>query len=364
MERVIEPGSIHRKSSVIAVLRAMAVSVIGILLCSCYVTAQGAHYLGLRSKAVPVAQALRDPQTSPEVRVLLERVGEIRKFAIRELGLKDTKSYTSIAKLDSDRLVTVVSACAELSFDRFMWRYPLVGRFPFRGYFIPSEAEEEVARLKARGFDTIARPVEAFSTLGWITDPLFSYMARYSEAEIADLILQETTHATIFVKGQGNFDEEISAFVGNKGSLLWLESKYGEHSPQVDELRKTRADDAAFSDWLLATAEELQKDYASSKTIAEKRAQKAAIIATRAAEFKSKYSQNFVSDDYKDFPMETLNNAYIDLYRIYQGEPELYKDYYERICASSLKRFVAEVARIVRHGGDPRDGMRKELAAG
>jgi predicted aminopeptidase len=341
----------------------MAVFAISLFLSSCYLTAQGAHYLGLRAKAVPADEALADPRTSPQVRLLLERVGEVRSFAVSELGLKETKNFTSIVTLDSDRLVTVVSACPELSFDRYLWSYPLVGKFPFRGYFDPYEAQEEAARLKAKGFDTIARPVDAFSTLGWFTDPLFSFMASYSEADIADLILQELTHATIFVKGEGDFDEELSAFVGDQGSLLWLELKYRANSPQVDELRKNRADDASFWAWLRGTAEELQRVYSSGMTTAEKRAQKAAIIVSRATEFKAEYAQHFVTDRYKDFPMKKLNNAFLDLYRIYEGEPELYKDYYEKICASSMKRFIEEVGRIAKRGGDPREGMRKELAA-
>jgi len=351
------------RSPPLAFPRALAVFAISLFLTSCYVTAQGAHYLSLRAKAVPVADALADPQTSPEVRLLLERVGEVRLFAVRELGLRETKNYTSIVTLDSDRLVTVISACPELSFDRYLWSYPLVGKFPFRGYFDPREAQEEAARLKAKGFDTIARPVDAFSTLGWFTDPLFTFMASYSEADIADLILQELTHATIFVKGEGNFDEELSAFVGSKGSLLWLESKYGENSPQTDELRKNRADDAAFSAWLRGTAEELQKVYSSGLTTAEKRVQKAAIIASRATEFNKEYAQHFVTDRYKDFPMEKANNAYLDLYLIYEGEPELYKEYYDKACASSMKRFIEKVGKIAKRGGDPREGMRKELAA-
>jgi len=352
----------HIGSRVPAFLRAAAVFTTSLFLSSCYVTAQGAHYLGLRAKAVPVAEALADPRTSPQVRLLLERVDAVRSFATRELGLRETRNYTSIVTLDSDRLVTVVSACAELSFDRYLWSYPLVGKFPFRGYFNPREAQEEAARLKARGFDAIARPVDAFSTLGWFTDPLFSFMASYSEADIADTILQELTHVTIFVKGEGDFDEEISAFVGREGSLLWLESKYGESSAQVDELRRNRADDAAFSGWLRATAEELQAVYTSGLTTAEKRAQKAAIIASRAADFKSEYPRHFGTDRYKDFTMEKLNNAYLDLYRIYEGEPTLYKDYYEKRCASSMRRFIEEVGRIAKRGGDPREAMRKELA--
>ena len=334
-----------------------------LVLSSCYVTAEGTHYLALRARAVPVAAAMADPKTGPEVRTLLERVAEVRLFAVTELGLRETKNYTSIVTLDSDRLATVVSACAELSFDRYEWNYPLVGRLPYRGYFDPREAQEEAARLKAQGFDTIVRPVDAFSTLGWFTDPLFSFMARYSEADIANLIIHESTHATVFVKGAGDFDEELAVFVGGQGSLLWLESTYGKHSPQVEDLLRSRADDAAFSAWLRGTAEELQKVYASGSTAAEKRRQKAAIIASRAADFKSEFALHFVTDRYKDFHMERLDNAYLDLYRLYEGEPELYRDYYERICGSSMKRFMSEVARIAKRGGDPREGMRKKLAA-
>jgi predicted aminopeptidase len=264
--------------------------------------------------------------------------------------------------LDSDRLVTAVSACAELSFARYLWRYPLIGSFPFRAYFSIREAREEEARLKIAGLDVVARPVDAFSTLGWFSDPLFSFMANESEADIADIIIQELTHATIFVKSEGDFDEEISAFAGDEGSLLWLKSKYGKDSPLVEEVRRDRADDTAFYAWLRGTANELQNVYASGLSTAEKRELKSRIIASRAADFKSEYADHFRTDRYKDFPMERINNAYLDLYRIYEGEPSLYKDYLEKVCGSSMKKFIVDVERIAKHGGDPREEMRKELA--
>lgn len=335
----------------------------GLLLSSCYVTEQGRRYLELMARAVPNTKALADPHTSPGIRALLERVGDVRSFATGELGLKKTKSYTSIVMLDSDRLVTAVSACAALSFDRYQWRYPLIGSFPFRAYFSPREAQEEEARLKAAGLDAIARPVDAFSTLGWFSDPLFSFMENESEADIADVIIQELTHATIFVRSEGDFDEEISAFAGDEGSLLWLESKYGKGSPPVEELRRDRADDAAFYAWLRGTADELQKVYASGSSAAEKRDLKAKIIASRAADFRIEYADHFKTDRYKDFPMERINNAYLDLFRIYEGEPSLYKDYLEKVCGSSMRQFIVEIKRIAGRGGDPREEMRKELAA-
>ena len=34
--------------------------------------------------------------------------------------------------------------------------------------------------------------------------------------------------------------------------------------------------------------------------------------------------------------MEKIDNAYLDLYRLYEGEPELYRDYFDKACESDL----------------------------
>ncbi len=250
-------------------LKAATIGAACLLISACYVTEQGTRYLSIRSKAIPVAKALADSKTAPEVRALLERVAEVRVFASEKLGLKQTKNYTSIVMTDRDHLADIVSACAELSFNRYLWSYPLVGKLPYQGYFTLSEAQAESSRLKKKGLDTLVRQVDAFSTLGWLKDPLFSFMSSYSEADIADLIIHESTHATVFVNGYTDFDEELAVFVGGQGALLWLESKYGKDSPQVTELRKDRADDAAFTAWLRGTAAQLEKLYTTRMDDAE-----------------------------------------------------------------------------------------------
>ncbi|HUW39994.1 MAG TPA: aminopeptidase [Rectinemataceae bacterium] len=332
-------------------------------LSSCYVTEQGFRYLSLRSRAVPVARALADPHTSPAVRAFLERVQRIKAFAVAQFGLKQTKNYTSIVTLDSDRLATVVSACAPLSFDTYEWNYPLVGKLPYRGYFDPKEAAAEAKRLRTKGLDVITRSVDAFSTLGWLSDPLFSFMASYSEADVADTIIHEMTHATIWSHGHDRFNEELATFVGGEGSLIYLASVHGPGSPEEKKAREERADEDAFAAWLRGTAAELQTVYSSSLPPKEKLARKAQIIAQRAAAFKSQPATMFHDAGYRDFPMDKINNAYLDLYRLYEGEPELYKDYYEKICGSSLAIFVQKVSRIVKAGGDPKEAMRRVLAA-
>lgn len=340
-----------------------------LLLSSCYEFSQGVQYLSIISKAESFDRALADTNSSPHLRLLLERARDARAYALENFGLKPTRNYTKVVPLDADRLATVVQACAELSFKRYLWSYPVVGKMPYRGYFDPKQADEEAARLRKQGQDVIARPVDAFSTLGWLPDPLFSFMSSYSEADIADLVMHEMTHATIFLKGDrpgvdtSQFNEELAVFVGGEGSLLYLASKYGADSPEVAKTRAERADAAAFSAFLAGTGKELEAVYASSADAAEKRRRKAEIIAARAEEYKKDYSSLFKSDSYKDFRMDRINNAYIDLYRLYEGEPQLYRDFYGKVCGSDMRRFIQAVGVIAKAPGDPAAEMRREAAA-
>jgi len=269
--------------------------------------------------------------------------------------------------LDADRLATVVQACAELSFTRHLWSYPVVGAMPYRGYFDPRDAEKEAARLRRQGLDVIARPVDAFSTLGWFADPLFSFMSSYSEAEVADLVIHEMTHATIFLKGDHpgaeQFNEELATFVGRQGSLLYLGRVHGPLSKELEKAREERSDAAAFSSYLALTVKELEAVYSSPASNEEKRRRKAQIIAARAELFKSSYTSLFKAEGYKNFDMGRINNAYLDLYRIYEGESSLYADFYARVCGSDMRLFIRTVAQIAASRGDPKVEMRSRLAA-
>jgi predicted aminopeptidase len=346
---------------------AAAAALAALVLSSCYVTSQGLRYLSIRSGAESLDRALADPATDEATRALLETSLQVRAFAASELGLKRTKSYSSIVRLDSDRLATVVQACAELSFDRWLWSYPFVGRLPYRGYFDPPDAEREAERLRKKGLDVIARPVDAFSTLGYLSDPLFSFMSSYGEAEVAELVIHEMTHATVFLRGRRagaeQFNEELATFVGREGSLLYLASSRGPGSPEIGAARAARADAEAYATFLRGTAEELQRIYGSGATDAEKRARKAETIASRAALFRADYGRLFETEAYRDAPVDRINNAYLDLYRLYEGESSLYRDYYRKVAGGDMKSFIASMSRIAKEGGDPKELMRGELAA-
>lgn len=333
------------------------------LLPGCYVTKEASAFLALQARARPVKGLLADPKLPDGQRDLLERVEAIRAFAIGSLGLRDTKNYTSLVELDSDRLATVVQACAELSFDRYLWNYPVVGRLPYQGFFDPKDADKEAARLRKEGYDVLVRGVDAFSTLGWFRDPLYSFMESYGDADLADLVIHEMTHATAFSKDTGDFNEEVATFVGRRGAEAWLASLGPRGEEELAEARESRAEAETFAAFLAGTAAELEAVYRLDLPADGKRSRKAAIIAARATKYRDAVAPGLKLEGYRDFPMERINNAWLDLYRLYEGEPRLYEDYLDRICAGDLPRFVADMARLAKEKGDPKDAMRATLAA-
>ncbi|MDR0600458.1 MAG: aminopeptidase [Treponema sp.] len=333
--------------SILPVLAALALLILGLFLFSgCYTLKQGAVMLGYLSRAEPLEKLARGGETGDFV----ERVRDIRRFALDELGLKESKNYTRYVEIDRDYLAAVVSASAADSFTRHYWRFPVVGALPYKGFFDPEDARKEAARLKAQGLDVWIRGVDAFSTLGWFRDPLYSYMKNYSPHQLADLIIHELLHATVFIRGQSGFNEQLAEFVGTQGARLYIESRFGPDSGEYRGIDADRADRAAFLAFTGALTAELETLYASSVSGEEKRAKKEAIIKAARERFARDYAGVFKSETYRGVSSLPVNNAYLDLYRLYHGEDRFFAGLYEKIplpsAAPGAASAAPEIARL------------------
>lgn len=339
----------------------LALCALPLLLSSCYITSEGLHYLGLLSKGRPIDKVLADPAAPEATKRLLREAEAIEAFGQSDLGERKTRNFRSIVEIQGDTLVHVVQACASLSFDRYLWDYPFVGKLPYRGYFDVKDADKEAAALRAKGLDVIVRDADAFSTLGWLSDPLWSFMVNYDEADLADLILHESMHATAFRGGNDDWNEGIATFVGRQGSILWLENKYGKDSKEVAHALDARKDAETFSAFLRETARQLEEVYSSPASDDEKRARKKEIIEARATSFAADYDKLFVTDIYRKVAMDRINNAWLDLYRLYEGEPALYRDWFDRMDKGDLRTFIADMSALAKGRGDPIAEMKRRL---
>jgi predicted aminopeptidase len=349
---------------IMTILAALAAACI-FLLSGCatqlgYLAKQGEYLWKYSSGTQPVPALLQSPATPADTRDFLLRVSEIKSFAVGTVGLTNNENYTRYRDMDRDHLVDVVSACDAVSFTSYLWSYPFLGKLPYKGFYERADADAEAARLSKEGYDVIIRPVDAFSTLGFTKDPLYSFMKKYSLFELASLIIHEQTHATLFLNGQPQFNEELAVFVGNEGAFEWLAAKYG---PDSDEYRSALAeyeDSQTFISLLHSLSVELEGLYAGPGSRAEKLAQKAEIIGDFRKRLSGDLVSRFHSYDYKGLGRIQLNNAYLDLYRLYSSDIPLFRAYWALRCGGSLSRFMKAEKYLAGHG-DVKALMRRSL---
>jgi predicted aminopeptidase len=337
-----------------------------LLACGCatpvgYLAKQGRYLLRDSLGAKSAKPLIASRQTDAETRAFLIRAGEIRRFALERIGLKENGNFTRYKEIDRDHLVSVVSACEADAFNPYTWRYPLLGRLPYRGFYERADADEEAARLKAEGWDVIVRPVDSFSTLGFTRDPLYSFMKSYSAFALASLIIHEQTHATLFVKGQTQFSEELASFMGEEGALAWLAGAQGLVSPEYRAALDEIADSQAFLALVRGLASALDRVYRSPLTRQQKLARKSEIIAAFQADFEVGKQTRFRTVGFRSMSAPRVNNAYLSLYSLYSDDVPLIRSYYEKICGGDLRRLVAD-ARALARRGDVKEQMRRALA--
>lgn len=317
----------------------------------CYTLNQGAAMISYLNKAVPLEEV------DDEQFVLL--VTDIRSFAVEYLGLAQSRNYTRYVEIDRSYLAAVVSASAKDSFYRYEWSFPVVGRMPYKGFFSPEDAHKERVKLEKKGLDVMIRPVEAFSTLGWFSDPLYSYMRDYSPARLANLIIHELVHSTVFIKGQSDFNEEFAEFIGTEGSKLFIESRYGIDSAQYSEMLAYETDSKNFIAFIQELICELEILYSGSQTRVEKLSEKARIINASKERFDAEYNIRFKSDEYRGISELPINNAFLDLYRLYYTDDNFYVNLYEA-SGRDLPAFIA-AAKTIKRKGEPRAQLEKAL---
>jgi len=212
----------------------------------------------------PIAQLLARPDLPPGLRERLELVLAVRGFAASRLGLRVGDSYTTFAEVPSDSTVYVVSAARRDRLEAYDWGYPLVGRLPYRGYFARGAAERAARGLAARDLDTEVRPALAFSTLGWFADPLLSTAAAEPPVAVAETVLHELWHATLFVPGAAAFNESSATFAGHRGTVAFFCAGPGADPGRCAEARRRWAAARARGRVLEHLAARLRRLYAAS----------------------------------------------------------------------------------------------------
>lgn len=173
----------------------------------------------------PIAEMLADTSVDQLTRDKLRLVLEARAFAVDSLGLPAGEAFTQFTQLRSDTLVLLLSGARPDWLEPVMWRFPLVGRLPYKGFFRLGDAQVAERDLREAGFDTNLRPASAFSTLGWFNDPLLSTSLAADSVSLVNTVIHELTHNLYYAAGEATFNESFANFVGARGAEMFFRSR-------------------------------------------------------------------------------------------------------------------------------------------
>jgi len=187
-----------------------------------YIARAGWSEARLLLRRQPIETVLGRPDLDPVLRQRLELAVAVRRFAAGPLRLRVGDTYTTYAAVDRDATVHVVSAARRDRLEAHTWWYPVVGRVPYRGFFQRSAAESLAAELAAQDLDVDVRPAVAFSTLGWFADPLLSTVVAEPPVDVAETVIHELFHATLYLPGEAAFNESAATFAGHRGAVAFF----------------------------------------------------------------------------------------------------------------------------------------------
>lgn len=172
----------------------------------------------------PIEEATHDPSHSERTRDLLRVVESVRDFA-RGLGLHVDDQYTSYVDWPGDRVITSLVRTRPDSIEAVPYWFPIVGELPYKGYFDQARAEAEAERLRRdEGYEVCVTPVVAYSTLGWLDDPVTSPMLARGPASLVETLLHELVHATAFLPDSADFNESVALFIGQQAAIRYFEA--------------------------------------------------------------------------------------------------------------------------------------------
>ena len=331
-----------------------------ITLPGCYLLKQGSYILRFNSRSQRIDKLLENPGTLPDTREFLRNVEEIRTYAVDSIGLAKNKNYTRFVKINKDYLVDVVSAADMVSFEQYKWCWPLFGCFPYKGFFEKDDAKKEAKKLQSKGYDVNIDEVDAFSTLGFFTDPLYSFMQGYSLYGIASLIIHEQTHATIYLKNQTQFNEELATFVGNQGALSYIKGKFGEDSDIYQSAILANKDRDTWYQLLRELYNNLKVVYDSNSSREDKLQKKEDIIRDFKTRIIRDYDQIFKTKRFRGIEKAPINNAYLAVRMTYTRDLHIYQDLYAAK-DENLKAMMGFLKSFKKRKGDPKEMIKKEI---
>ncbi len=288
-----------------------------------------------------IATLLKEDKFNKEDKQKILWVEEIKKYSVDSLGYKPTHNFTTYFNQHNQPILWIVTACKPFAFEAYEWDFPIVGHVSYKGFFNKSAAEKERFKLYRQGYDADISEVSAWSTLGWLPDPVLSSMLSKSKGRMANLFFHELFHATYYAPSSVDVNENLANFIARKATLKFLQ----DDTAELNKFLNTMQDDSTYNTFIFKGYERLKKMYAQSADkdnnfrLAEKEKTLAAIYR-ESFDVKLHYPKR-----YKEYNKQILfakNSFFIDAHR-YDGLSDSLNEVFNKKYGGNLKKMITDL---------------------
>ena len=306
----------------------------------CYLWHLSYNQLKILGSGVPLEEAGSEYDLPPQDLEKLELVLEIKEYAKKKLGMEfPDHVYSEYVQLENPYITSVLVVAYEYELRNYYWSFPITGKVPYKGFYKRELAEEEAKKFPEDEYDTHIGGTSAYSTLGWLSDPITSAMLYYNKGSFTTLLFHELTHIDLWFPGHGSFNERFAEFVGRTAALLFFKSKEGEDSKTALHLEKKWEDESLYSEFMSEEIDALDKWYKDNKgNITPKKKEK------RLKDIQVRLEEELLPklhfpQDHSYLLKIKLNNAIMIQNRTYNYDPKDFEVLYDHL-GQDLKKLI------------------------
>jgi predicted aminopeptidase len=324
-----------------------------------YLLRSGYYQAELMALRTPVDEVRASGRLDEQQLAKLDLVADVKAYG-REIGLSATDNYETIS-IDWERKIWNVSGCDPLRFEPKTWWFPIVGRFPYLGYFKEEHARELERQLQDEGLDVYVRTAGAYSTLGWFKDPILPGMLAWDDYALADTVLHELAHATLWVPGSVKFNESYANFVGEVAATRYLQERRGTHDPTLLDAVQRQHDRVIYRELQHQLYQDLDALYQDETlTDAQKLARKEVLFGSELRA-RVEAAPLLQPERYlRAVDSGTWNNARMIQFKTYNSRADLFRVVLDDE-GGDLLAFIERIGAITEGADDPFEALQSEV---
>lgn len=181
-----------------------------------YITEQGYGQMKIQWSGEKVEKVLSRTDLHHNHKKKLELILKAKNFFFDYLQVKPTKIYREVVFLKQDAVTYLVTASHYSEVKPKMFSFPLMGKFPYIGFFKQISALKYAKDLEKDEYYTYIRPVYAYSTIGHFEDKILSSFFFLEDITLVETIYHELFHTLFFAKDEVDFNENLATFFAQK----------------------------------------------------------------------------------------------------------------------------------------------------